>query len=418
MVIQITKQVGRSYQNHLINMEFLSEGAGKNLHLEHLEDEILNFGVAGGRSAINFLRSLRDMFAGDNKKKLNVTVKWDGAPAIFAGPHPETGEFFVAKKSLFNKTPKYYTSIAEINSDLDGDLASKFRTSFIEFSKLDMTEILQGDLMFTKEDLATMDLEGVSHYTFQPNTILYAVEKDSKIGEEIKKANIGIVWHTTYKGKTIQDLSASFGAKLPKKISSVWQDDATFRDVSGKGKFTLKETAKVTKALSSAGKQFHQINSSSFSNYLRWEESLGNSAAGAKFKTYLNTFTREGKKLPKGRAAVKFYQQHFTKWWKKNKSQKLQSDLQEHLRFIRKSEKTLESVVDFMRFLVEAKMMIIKKMNEAKGLAKTFVRTPNGLKVVNPEGYVAIDHTGGAVKIVDKLEFSFNNFTVAKNWDK
>ena len=114
----------------------------------------------------------------------------------------------------------------------------------------------------------------------------------------------------------------------------------------------------------------------------------------------------------------KFYQQHFTKWWKKNKSQKLQSDLQEHLRFIRKSEKTLESVVDFMRFLVEAKMMIIKKMNEAKGLAKTFVRTPNGLKVVNPEGYVAIDHTGGAVKIVDKLEFSFNNFTVAKNWDK
>ena len=63
-------------------------------------------------------------------------------------------------------------------------------------------------------------------------------------------------------------------------------------------------------------------------------------------------------------------------------------------------------------------MMINKKMNEAKGLAKTFVRTPNGLKVVNPEGYVAIDHTGGAVKIVDKLEFSFNNFTVAKNWDK
>ena len=200
-------------------MKFLLEGAGKNLHLEQLEDEILNFGIAGGRSAINFLRSLRDMFAGDNKKKLNVTVKWDGAPAIFAGPHPETGEFFVAKKSLFNKTPKFYSSIAEINSDLSGDLAAKFRSSFIEFGKLGMKEILQGDLMFTKEDLSTMDIDGVSHYTFQPNTILYAVEKDSQIGKEISKANIGIVWHTTYKGKTIQDLSASFGAKLPKKIS-------------------------------------------------------------------------------------------------------------------------------------------------------------------------------------------------------
>jgi hypothetical protein len=71
-----------------------------------------------------------------------------------------------------------------------------------------------------------------------------------------------------------------------------------------------------------------------------------------------------------------------------------------------------------MSYLIEAKLMIVRKMNQAKGLARTFVKTPTGLKVVAPEGYVAIDHTGGAVKIVDKLEFSFNNFTVAKSWDK
>ena len=109
-------------------MEFLTEAAGKNLHLEHLEDEILNFGIAGGRSSINFLQSLRDMFSSNNKKGLNVTVKWDGAPAIFAGPHPETSKFFVAKKSLFNKTPKFYHTDAEINADLSGELASKFKT--------------------------------------------------------------------------------------------------------------------------------------------------------------------------------------------------------------------------------------------------------------------------------------------------
>ena len=101
-------------------MEFLTEAAGKNLHLEHLEDEILNFGIAGGRSSINFLRALRDMFASSSKKKLNVTVKWDGAPAVFAGPHPETGKFFVATKSLFRKR-KADTAYYHTNADIDAD---------------------------------------------------------------------------------------------------------------------------------------------------------------------------------------------------------------------------------------------------------------------------------------------------------
>ena len=400
-------------------MEFLTEAAGKNLHLEHLEDEILNFGIAGGRGAIQFLQSLRDMFKGGSDSKLNVTVKWDGAPAIFAGPHPETGKFFVAKKSLFNKTPKFYHTDEEIDAELSGELASKFKVCLAEFSKLNMREILQGDLMFTN-DTNTLDIDGIKHITFQPNTILYAVEEDSKIGKEISKAKIGIVWHTTYKGNTIEDLNASFGATIPGKSSSVWQDDATYRDVSGKAKFTASETVKVSSLLSSAGSQFQRVNSSKFNKFLRWQDSLGSSAVGSSFKTYLNTFTRAGKKLPKGKKAVKGYQVHFQTWWKKNKSDNdvQNSKLREHLKVIKSSLSTLENVVDFMRFLIDAKMMIIKKLDSAKGIAKTFVKTDNGFKVVSPEGYVAIDKSGGAVKIVDKMEFSFNNFTVAKNWDK
>jgi len=400
-------------------MEFLTEAAGRNLHLEHLEDEILNFGIAGGRGAIEFLQSLRDMFKGGQGSKLNVTVKWDGAPALFCGPHPETGKFFVAKKSLFNKTPKFYHTNDEIDVDLTGELAKKFKVALAEFPKLGMTEILQGDLMFT-DDTSTMDIEGTKHITFQPNTILYAVETDSQIGRDIQKAKIGIVWHTTYKGNSIDTLSASFGAKIPGRSSTVWQDDATYRDVSGKATFTASETVKVTSLLSSAGKQFHKINSSSFNKFMTWQDTLGTSAVGSGFKTYLNTYTRAGMKLPKGKQAVKGYQLHFTKWWKKNKSDNdvQNSKLRENLRIINGSTKTLENVVDFMRFLIEAKLMIIKKMDSAKGLAKTFVKTDHGLKVVAPEGYVAIDKMGGAVKIVDKMEFSFNNFTVAKNWDK
>ena len=76
--------------------EFLTEGKeGKNVHLEHIEDEVLNFGVSGARSAINFLQALRNMLAGHADTKVNVTTKWDGAPAIFAGVNPENGKFFV-----------------------------------------------------------------------------------------------------------------------------------------------------------------------------------------------------------------------------------------------------------------------------------------------------------------------------------
>ena len=358
------------------------------------------------------------MFAGKSGSAMSVTVKWDGAPAIFCGPHPETGKFFVAKKSLFNKTPKFYHTDAEINADLSGELASKFKTSLKYFSKLRMTEILQGDLMFT-DDVSKKDIDGESHYTFQPNTILYAIPVNSKVGQAVGKAKIGIVWHTTYSGSTIEDLTASFGAKIPSKSPQVWQDDATYRDVSGKATFTAKDTVTVTKLLSDAGSQFQRIDSTSFNKFLRWQDSLGSSKTSLGFKTYLNTYTRAGKKLPPSGKVVAGYFKHFNDWWKKNKKgEAADKNLREHLKVIRSSTNALKNVVDFMSYLIQAKTMIVKKMNQATGLARTFVKTPSGLKVVAPEGYVAIDHTGGAVKIVDKLEFSFNNFTVAKSWDK
>ena len=180
---------------------------GKNLHLEHLEDEIINYGVNGGRAAINFLQSLRDMLAGSARSSVNMTVKWDGAPAIFAGIDPEDGKFFVAKKSVFNVNPKLYKTNAEIDADVSGALVSKFKIALAEFSKLGIKGVLQGDLMFT-DDVSTDTIEGTKYYTFQPNTIVYAVPVDSKLGSIIKKAKIGIVWHTTYSGKTLQDMKS------------------------------------------------------------------------------------------------------------------------------------------------------------------------------------------------------------------
>jgi len=402
--------------------------AGKNLHLEHLEDEILNFGVDGGRAAINFLRSLRDMLAGGSRSSVNMTVKWDGAPAIFAGVEPETGDFFVAKKSVFNVNPKLYKTEAEIDDDLSGALNSKFKIALKEFSKLGIKGVLQGDLMYT-DDMEPQTIDGVKYITFQPNTIVYAVPVNSDLGKTMLRSKVGIVWHTTYTGNELQSMKASFGADISKlnKVSSVWMDDATYKDVSGEATFTESETEKVTKVLSEVGRTFQKINGPKLRAFLKLQDSMTGVLAGASLKTYNNSKVRAGEKVTNPAAHAKGYEQWVSdtiqKQIDKAKSSKGKDKYlniqKEYVREVKRHTVNLVQVITFQNLLVDAKMQIVKKLNSVKGLTDTFIRTPNGYKVTNPEGYVAIDKvSGGAVKLVDRMEFSFNNFTAIKAWDK
>ena len=409
--------------------ELLTEDkGGKNLHLEHLEDEIINYGVDGGRAAINFLQSLRDMLAGSSRSSVNMTVKWDGAPAIFAGVDPSDGKFFVAKKSVFNVSPKLYKTNKEIDDDLSGNLNSKFKVALAEFSKLGIKGVLQGDLMFT-DDIEKTTIEGVVYYTFQPNTIVYAVPVDSDLGKVMNKAKIGVVWHTTYTGNTLQDMKASFGADVSKLTTSpsVWMDDATYKDVSGRATFTEKERDVVTKILSQTGKTFQKINAPLLNKFIKLQESMTGVLAGASLKTYNNSKVRVGEiiKNPKQHAQgyVKWVEMSIQKQIDKVKTDKgkdkYKNIQKEYIREVRKHINNLTNILTFQNLLVDAKMQIIKKLNSVKGLTDTFIKTDNGFKVTNPEGYVAIDRvSGGAVKLVDRMEFSFNNFTAIKAWDK
>jgi hypothetical protein len=406
----------------------LEDKANKNLHLEHAEDLILDHGVDGGRAALNFLRSLRDMLSGSARSSVNITEKWDGAPAIFAGIEPETGDFFVAKKSVFNVSPKLYKTAKEIDDDLSGALNEKFKVALKEFSKLGIKGVLQGDLMFTS-DVETETIDGVKYYTFQPNTIVYAVPVDSDLGKTINKAKVGIVWHTTYTGDTLQGMTASFGADISglKKPSSVWMDDATYKDVSGKATFTAKETETITAILSQVGKTFNKINANGLRKFLTVQNGMTGAIAGASLKTYNNSKVRAGEKISNPAAHAKGYE----KWVemsiqkqidkaKSDKGKEKYTTMQkEYMREVRKHTGNLKQIITFQNLLVDAKMQIVNKLNSVKGLTDTFVKTKDGFKVTNPEGYVAIDRiSGGAVKLVDRMEFSFNNFTAIKSWDK
>ena len=387
--------------------EFLLEDKqGKNLHLEHLEDEILNFGVGGGRGAINFLQSLRDMLSGSSKGSVNMTVKWDGAPAIFAGVDPSDGKFFVAKKSVFNVNPKLYKEESEI--DVSGDLKDKFAIALKEFKKLGIKNVIQGDLMFTKKDLKKEKIDDKTFISFQPNTIVYATPMGSELSGQISKAQIGVVWHTTYEGDSLPSMSAKFGVDIKglKKIDSVWMDNASFKDVSGK--------------------IFRRINSSLLEKFIRLQNSMVGNLSGASLKTYNNLKVREGQTIKNVRQHAQGYLDHIANHFDKNKDkvktlgakEKIERNKNEYLREFKKHIRNIESVISFQQAVVAAKMLIVKKLNSVKQLTDTFIKTKNGFKVTNPEGYVAINNDGKAVKLVDRMEFSFNNFTAIKNWDK
>ena len=416
----------RSFITHLKE----SKG-GKNLHLEHLEDELINNGINGARGAINFLRSLRDMLAGETSSKINMTVKWDGAPAIFAGKDPYDGQFFVAKKSVFNATPLLYKNLREIeNADLSPTLKSKFKIAFTEFSKLGIEDVIQGDLMYT-DDKSSKKIDGKDYITFQPNTLVYAVQKNSNIGKQISASKVGVVWHTTYKGASLESMSASFGVDISnlKKPSSVWMDDATFKDVSGSAKFTSSELKSVNGHLSSVGRKFKKIKSNDFKNFLEIQnKTLVKGLSGASFKTFLNAYIREGQNISTKNLKNLDYSMYVKKYFdekviiklKTEKSRKIKEDLRDSVvKQLIKYDSVVYAIIDFMEELISAKTLIVNKLNSIKQMTDIFIRTDNGYKVTNPEGYVAIDHTGtNAVKLVDRMEFSFNNFTAAKAWDK
>ena len=399
----------------------------KNTHMEHLEDNVLNGGVDGARQSINFLQSLRDMLAGNSNTKMNTSVKWDGAPAVFAGIDPRDGKFFVAKKGIFNKNPKVYKTPAEVRADTSGDLAEKLLICLKYLPELGIKGVIQGDLMFTQSDLKVQDIEGESCVTFHPNTIVYAVPTKTKLAKQIQSAKMGIVWHTTYTGSSFETMKASFGKNIKSKLKAsknVWFDDATYRDVTGTATMTQTETEEVTKVLSRAGTLFQTIKPAILNGFANDEELL------IMTKTFNNSKIRMGQPIiDNGASHVRGLVQFITDKFQKDEDSKkteagkqaVRERKQKVLKFFSNNDPMeIAKVFDLMKLLVEAKIVIVSKMNKAEGIG-TFLKTAVGFMTTSQEGYVAIDHTGkNAVKIVDRLEFSRANFSpdILKGWQR
>ena len=392
----------------------------KNTHLEHLEDDIINRGSKGGENALNFLRSVRDMLAGSSRKKVNMTVKWDGAPAIICGINPENGKFFVGTKSVFNKNPKVNYTSADIRKNHSGELATKLSIALRELSRLGIKGVLQGDFLFAASDLKSATIEGESMITFTPNTITYAVQADSGIGRQISRARMGIVFHTKYTGKTLDSMTAGFGT-VRGSARNVFLASAGYKDVTGSAKLTTSElksfNAKLRMAQGSLSKAAPLLDIFS-------ETSSDGLGVGFRLKTFFNHHIRGSSgHMAKVRTLVDMFRDYYinilqaeidSKKSDKGK-QKYKDILKTNLKFIDRNRSTLVMAVASHVTLQSAKDFLINKMSEIQSIGH-FLKTSTGYKVTSPEGYVAVDKVAGAVKLVDRMEFSRANFTMPKGW--
>jgi hypothetical protein len=405
---------------------FLKEDKeGKNLHLEHIEDEVLNSGVVGTRSAINFLLSLRDMLAGNtDRPRVNLTTKWDGAPAIFAGINPANGKFFVGTKGVFAKNAKLNYTPADINANHPSEgLNKKLKIALRYLPELGITNVIQGDMMFSKGDLKNEAIDEKEYIIFQPNTIVYAVPAGSALAKSMLAAQMGIVWHTSYVGQSLSDMKASFGVDIGRlrQTKDVWFRDASFVDAAGTATFTERETEAINNTLSQIGNLFRRISSRTLN------EIATNETYKIQIKTWNNSKVRDGQAITDTAAHVRGLILHIeaklnasiAEAKKANTKLKREREKTIIMNFYKQNKDQLKLIFDLQNLILTAKHMIVRKLQQVEGVTGTFLKTNNGYKVTSPEGFVAIDILkGNAVKLVDRLEFSNANFNATKNWSK
>ena len=392
----------------------------RNTHLEHLEDDIINRGSKGGQNAINFLKSIRNMLAGSSNKKVNMTVKWDGAPAIICGTNPENGKFFVGTKSVFNKNPKINYTNADIRKNHSGELATKLTIALRELSRLGIKGVLQGDFLFAQSDLKKIDMDGDAMISFTPNTITYAVPVASNIGRQISRAKMGIVFHTKYTGKTLDSMTAGFGT-VRGRATNVFLASAGYRDVSGQVKLTRSELTQFNArlrmaegSLMKAGPLLDEMSKSSADGL----------SVGFRLKTFFNHYIRNTQgHMAKVRQLVDMFREYYINIVQAEidarktaaGKQKYKDILKTNTKYIDRNKNALVMAIASHVTLQNAKNFLINKMSEIQSVGH-FLRTSTGYKVTAPEGYVAVDKVAGAVKLVDRLEFSRANFTMPKGW--
>ena len=394
----------------------------KRTHLEHIEDIVITDGYEGGKAVIEYFRGLLLTLKGTSSEAMDVSVKWDGAPAVVCGTNPDNGKFFVGTKSVFAQAAKInYTKKDIANNHGTDDLGQKLLKCLVHIRKLNIQGVVQGDLLFTDDDIIRKNVDGKPNLTFTPNTITYAVPEASELGKQIDRAKVGIIFHTTYVGDSLADMNAQGGADVSAfaKSNDVFFDNATYKDVSGSAKFTDDETKQFYNGIEKLEGLLNGV-PQNLSSVLGQNQDFI-----PMFQMYINAMVKQGQ-LPGDvnkflLGFKKFYNDRMQKQMSGLKAQRALQLRQDKMKqmpvFLNRAKKPLQAMLMFYKAVQTMKAFVLKKMNQAQAIG-SFQQTDGGLVVTEPEGFVAVDKSGNAVKLVDRLGFSRRNLTGISKFKK
>ena len=385
-----------------------------NKHSTHIEENFLVNGKQGLADTVEGLQYIIDTIG---TGKPDVSTKIDGAPAVFFGWSKDG--FFVSTKSIFNKTPKINYSNDDINNNHEGGLAEtlKFALELLRDITPKDGSVYQGDILFTKSSLKSISVDGKACYAWHPNTIVYTVEKDSDLGKAVSSASLGIAVHTRYTWQDSDPTTLSVnGFGVSKDIFKTSKDvfiiDTVSNLTNSKAAFTDKEVKELEKILSSI---------KAYSNKIKWADL--NDDRVSHLMTFFNTYIRSGSQMPDPKKREDEFVAYITtkanNEIEKKKTEKgketTRKKFEDVLNF-----RGLTAIFEVFDLITKAKMIILNQLNKMK-MYSNFVLTTNGDYIpTKDEGFVMVQTGSKGCKLVDRYEFSRNNFSkdIVAGFDK
>lgn len=378
-------------------VEEAEEGA-KLKHIHHAEDRPLFHGSKGFEHAHGALEKAHSHITA-KKNTSDLTMKYDGSPAVVFGHHPKTGKFFVASKSAFNKNPKINYSHEDIdkNHGHAPGLATKLKAALDHLHKVAPKKgVYQGDIMHTPEDHKKNKNGSVS---FTPNTITYTAH--GKEAEAVHKSKVGVVVHTKYNGKDLHNMSAhhdvdthNFKSHQDVHLKSAEHDTS---HVS----YPEKAQSEFSKHLSAAHAIHKEHGKDMYKGTEKHQGEAGHMA------TYINQTVRTGEK-----PSAEGFKKHITavhgKMAAKLKSEagqaKRHAEGAEHVAHVEKNKEHYKNMFSMHHHLQQAKNVLVKHLETHEGGLEHHI---DGKKS-KPEGFV-VHHANEPTKLVNRAEFARAN---------
>lgn len=366
-------------RNRLVNlgMQVITEA----VRIEHPEDMIFNSGSQGAISAVNQLKQLP-------ATAKDITIKWDGKPAIIFG-RDENGKFVLTDKSGF--TAKKYAGLATSPDELEKIMLMRGgdRTELVNMYKAlwapleaqtprGMKGYLMGDLLYSGTP-AKQD----NKFVFTPNTVTYSVDSNTDLGKQIASSKAGVAIHT-YK-------------KDPADSGSPFSDV----DQLGKGQVLflgpkMTETPSVDVPEAKLGQIASTVNSNkqAIDQFFAPDtlRQLQLSDLPALMKQFANFKVREGNFNNMANSFAQWAQTKVSK----PKAERL-------TKYVNENMKVVELIFKVFNAIAVIKTQIVRALDKQGGGISATIDGESG-----HEGYVA-----GGLKYVDRLRFSKSNF--AKN---